>query len=419
MRKPSPALAFAFALLMLCSDAPAAAPPDYARLYAAHDYFALKAALAADRATASDQTRFYTAAMFTAFNRPAAANKIIDELLTKNIDTALMPDLMDMRMHNDRQLSDYAGALDADRTLVDIYERSGNAERLADLRNQAKLLGALSGMSPQQVMRQGASHIILAPDGQGGYCIPVTVGTGDPCYLLDSGANYSILIRSEAERLHLHIIPAGLEIGTSTDAKVSADVAVAPLLLLGNLRYQNVVFLVVPDAAFTFKGFQIRGILGYQVFTGMGAVTIRQGHVIDLPASVPAAPVDNIALDGNDLLTQITVDGHPLLCRLDTGADHTVFYEPYYELHKADVEKAGMAQVAHTGGAGGIRTFKSYVLPRLGITLAGKKLMLDKVTVYTESVDAQDYLMCNLGRDALDSFKSYTINLQSMALTLH
>ena len=416
MWKALPALAFGLSLL--CGDT-LAATADYARLYAAHDFFALKAVLAADKAPASDQTQFYTAAMLTAFNQPAAANRIIDGLLTKNMDTALMADLMDMRMHNDRQLSDYAGALDADRTLIDIYERSGNAEKLTDLRNLGKLLGALSGVAPQQVSRQGGSHIIMAADSHGGYCIPVTVGTDDPCYLLDSGANYSILIRSEAERLHLDIIPAGLEVGSSTDKKVVADVAVAPLRLLGNLRYQNVVFLVMPDAAFTFKDFQIRGILGYQVFAGMGAVTTQQEHSIDVPASIPSAPVDNIALDGNDMLTLVSVGGHRLLCRLDTGADHTVFYEPYYELYKSEVDKTGTAKVVRTGGAGGIRTFKSYVLPELGMSLVGKKISLKNVTVYTESVIPQDYLMCNLGQDALKSFKSYTINLQSMSLTLH
>ena len=416
MRKALPALAFG--LSMLCGDALAVSAADYARFYAAHDFFTLRAVLARDKAPTSEQAQFYTAAMLTAFNQPAAANKIIDGLLAKNMDTALMPELMDMRMHNDRQLSDYAGALDADRTLIDIYERSGNAEKLTDLRNLGKWLGALNGVLPQQVSRQGVSHITLAPDGQGGYCIPVTVGTDDPCYLLDSGANYSILIRSEAERLHLDIIPAGLEIGSSTDAKVTADVAVAPLLLLGNLRYQDVVFLVVPDAAFTFKKFQIRGILGYQVFAGMGAVTTLQDHSIEVPASIPSAPADDIALDGNDILTQVNVGGHRLLCRLDTGADRTVFYEPYYELYKSEVEKAGTAQVAHTGGVGGVRTFKSYALPQVSLTLAGKKITLSKVTVYTESVIPQDYIMCNLGRDALKGFKSYTINLQSMSLSL-
>jgi len=54
----------------------------------------------------------------------------------------------------------------------------------------------------------------------------------------------------------------------------------------------------------------------------------------------------------------------------------------------------------------------------VSLTLTGKKITLSKVTVYTESVIPQDYIMCNLGRDALKDFKSYTINLQSMALTL-
>ncbi len=419
MRRLHPgALLALVAGFFVLSAASQAAPQDYADLYAAHDFFSLRAALATDSAD-SDRKRFYSAAVLTAFNQPAAANKIVEGLLTQNIDTALMPKLLEMRMQNDRRLSDYAGALDAERTLVDFYERTDAAAELHDAQNTLKLLTALGSVAPQQVMRHGASHIILAADGQGGYCIPVTVGKDDPCYILDSGANYSILIASEAQRLGLTVIPAGLEVGSSTATKVTADVAVAPLVLLGNLEYHDVVFLVMPDAAFTFKGFQIRGILGYQVFAGMGAVTTSQGHVLDIPKDVPGKAVGDIALDGGDILTQVQIGDRSLLCRLDTGADSTVFYRPYYALFKTEVEKTGKAATLHTGGAGGERSVRTYVLPEVKLKLAGHPVTLDKVQVYTEGVGPDDYLMCNLGRDALKSFKSYTVNLQAMSLTLH
>jgi predicted aspartyl protease len=409
--------AFALALLALCAAASADPAPDYARLYASHDFFGLRAALVTDKSPASEQTRFYTAAMLTAFNQPLEANKLIDALLVKNIDTALMPDLLMMRMQNDRRLFDYDGALDAERTLVDVFERTGDA-RLKDAQNTLKLLVAMSDAKPQQTIRRGDSHIVLAADGKDRYCIPVTVGTDDPCYILDSGANYSVLIRSEAERLGLKVIRAGVDVGSSTSARVSADVAVAPLVLLGNLEYHDVVFLVMPDSAFSFKGFQIPGILGYQVFAGMGAVTTHRDHVVDVPKEVPAKRLDNIVFDGGDLLTQLLVDGQPVLCRLDTGAEHTVFYKPYYDAHKEQVEKARKTRAARTGGAGGIRTYLSYRLPELSVTLAGRSVTLKKVDVYTEKVVPQDYLMCNLGQDALKSFKSYTINLKAMSLTV-
>ena len=405
--------------ILLFGGASEAAPtPDYAQLYAAHDFFALRLALASEAHPRSDQAQFYTAAVMTAFNRPAAADKIIDKRLRRPIDANLRLELLEMRMQNARRMSDDAGALKVAQALISSHEHKGEANKLMELRNTAKLLGVLSTIPQQRVIRRGASHIALLHDDNGNYCIPFNIGTQSPCYILDTGANHSTLIRSEAKRLNLKVLPAGIELGTGTDAKLPADVAVAPLLKIGNLEYRNADFLVVPDAAFTLKNFQIRGILGYEIFSGMGAVTARQGHMIDVPATVPDSDVDNIAFDGRDLLTKIKVNGHALLCRIDTGADHTVFYKSYYDRYKSEVEKTGALQITKMAGGGGIRTFKGYILPRLDLELAGHTITLQRVTVFTEPVIPQDYLMCNLGLDALKGFKSYTINLHSMALTV-
>src|SRR5690348_1697786 len=255
--------ALALGLIALCGSALADPAAEYARLYAAHDFFGLRALVAADPRPDSEQKRFYSAAVLTAFNQPAAANKLIEGMLANNIDTALMPFLLQMRMQNDRRLHDYAGALDAERTLIDFYERRGDA-RLAEAQNTAKLLGALSSVDPQKASRSGDSHIILAAAGKG-FCIPVTVGV-DPCYTLDPSAEYSMLSRTEAERLKLQVIPAGMQVQVKAGPLVSADVAVAPSLLLGSVQYQNVVFLVMPDAALRYKDIQIPGSLGFPVF---------------------------------------------------------------------------------------------------------------------------------------------------------
>ena len=417
MHRTLPAvLALALGTLSLCGQAHADVGAEYARLYAAHDFFDLKAMVAADPSPDSEQKRFYSAAVLSAFNQPAAANKLIDAMLANNIDTALMPFLLQMRMENDRRLYDYAGALDTERTLIDLYERKDDP-RLADAQNTAKLLGALSDAAPQKATRSGDSHIILAEDGKLGYCIPVTVGV-DPCYILDSGANYSTLTRSEAERLKLQIIPAGTEVTGSHGTKVPADVAVAPSLLLGNVQYHNVVFLVMPDSAFTFPDFSIPGILGYPIFAGMGAVTIRHGHVIDVPKLINTKRVDDITLDGNDILTQVMVGDHTVLCRVDTGADHTVFYKSYYDQYKDEVDKAGKAHSVHSGSAGGIKTYPSIRLSNMQITVAGRPVKLQNVDVFTAKTVSQDYLQCNLGQDAFRDYKSYTINLAAMSLTL-
>jgi hypothetical protein len=43
---------------------------------------------------------------------------------------------------------------------------------------------------------------------------------------------------------------------------------------------------------------------------------------------------------------------------------------------------------------------------------------LRNVDVFTEKSVSEDYLQCNLGQDAFKDYRSYTINLQAMSLTL-
>ena len=150
----------------------------------------------------------------------------------------------------------------------------------------------------------------------------------------------------------------------------------------------------------------------------MGAVTIRHGHVIDVAKAVPSRRVDDIALDGNDILTQVMVGDHTVLCRVDTGADHTVFYKSYYDQYKDEVDKAGKAHTVHSGAAGGIKSYPSIRLRTMQVTVAGRPVKLQNVDVFTVKTVGQDYLQCNLGQDAFKNYRSYTINLAAMSLTL-
>ena len=408
----------AFSLPCTTADASQTAP-DYARLYHSHNYFALRTALARDKTTHTEQVQFYRAAVMTAFNRSADADRIISALLKNNTDSSLRPKLLELRMTNAERQSDYAQALQAAQTLERVYAENGDRKKLDDVKNSIRLFGAIRHVPPQTVLRRGKSVIELSTNNGPGKCIPILFGKQRRCYILDSGANYSVLIRSEAAHLGLKVIPAGITVGSSTDATVTADLAVAPTLRIGNLEYHNVVFLVMPDSTFTFKDFTIRGILGYPVFTGMGAIRTYIGKRIDIPAHVPDVPVDNIALDDRDILTEVKAAGHSVLCRLDTGADRTVFYKSYFDRFRRDVEKQGTAHKVRTAGAGGIRNYRAYTLPRIVLEFAGHKVSLQKARVYTEKVVPQDYLMCNLGLDVLGKFSSYTINLKAMSLQLH
>lgn len=404
------------ATLLLCGPASADRSSDYAKAYAAHDFFALRTLVEADQGPDSEQKRFYTAAVLTAFNQPATANKLIEPLLAKNIDTALMPFLLQMRLQNQLHLYDYAGALDTERTLIDLYERKGDG-RIGVAQNRLKLLSALSGTDPEQVTRSGDSHIILADEGNGSYCAPVTVGI-DPCYNIISESPYSLITRSEAQRLNLKVIPVGFQLPSGSGGFLSADVTVAGSVLLGNLQYHDVVFLVVPDNAIPVGGETLPGLLGYPIYAGMGAVTQNRRHVLDIPKSVPSKPVDNIALDGDSLLTQVQVRGHPALCRLNFRALRTVFYKSYYDGYMDDL--GGSRPKAPSGASAAPILPAALPIKELTLTVAGHDVTLrHSARIYLDKNLPQDYVMCELGQDILKGFKSYTLNLQSMSLTLN
>ena len=404
------------ATLLLGGPVAADQSSDYAKAYAAHDFFALRAMVAADKAPDSEQKRFYTAAVLTAFNQPAAADKLIDPLLARNIDTALMPFLLEMHLQNQLRLYDYADALDTERTLIDLYERNGDS-RIGSAQNHLKLLSALSGIDAEQVTRNGDSHIILAAEGNGSYCAPLTVGI-DPCYSLASEIPYSLITRSEAQRLNLKVIPAGFQLANGGGGFVSADVTVAASLLLGSLQFNHVVFLVVPDNAIPVGGDSLPGLLGYPIYADMGAVTHNNKHVLDIPRRVPSKPVDNVAMDGDALLTRVQVRGHQALCRLNFRSPHTVFYKSYYDSYMDDL--GGMRPKAAPDKSVAPTPLLTLPIKGLTLTVAGRDVTLHRsAKIYLGRNLPQDYIMCDLGQDILKGFKSYTLNLSAMSLSLN
>jgi len=158
--------------------------------------------------------------------------------------------------------------------------------------------------------------------------------------------------------------------------------------------------------------------LGFPVFAGMGALTVHHDHVIDVPRLVPSRRVDGIALDGNDILVKVNAGGHDALCRLDMSADHTVFYKSYYDLYKDELDKAGKPRTVKLSGVGGTRSHTSLRLTKLQLKVAGRQISLEHIYVFTDKVLGQDYLQCSLGQDIFKDYRSYTINLQAMSLTL-
>lgn len=390
------------------------------RLYETRDYFALRDRLAESSDSTQPEARFYRAADQHAFNEPNASNSTIRALLADDtLSEHLVAELLILKRRNDIRLSRYReAALDATKLLA---SPGVDPEEMEDARNERKLLEALADVPPQQAALLADSEIRLQRSSMGGRCVPVRIDSSLRCFITDTGANFSVLIASEAKALGLRVRRASLHVGTSTDQKVTADVAVADHVTLGRIEYRDVVFLVLPDALLTFPdGGRIPGILGFPVIEAMGQVGFRRDGVLTVPKIPAPHPGGTMALHGLTLLTRVQYGNAAVVCKVDSGAGRTAFYEPFFQRFRAEIERLGTSRTAKVGGAGGIREIPAVTLPDIDVQVGGRRVHLKGIDVYTTPIVAtkENQYHCNLGLDVLDQFGEYILNFRTMSLVL-
>ena len=391
------------------------------RLHQDRDYFALRERLGQPSADEPPRLRFLRSAAAHAFNDLGRSNDLLAPVLAAgtSLPDSLRWEALRLRAHNLLRLYRYAEAADALGRLAHRPPGFVDSATVADVRNSLKLARTLEDVRPQRTLSRARSTLRRVGRGE----VEVAVGDSVGRYPIDTGANLSLLVRSQAEALGLEVRPAGLEVGTSTDLTVTADLAVAERVRIGRVELGNVVFLVVPDEMFTFpgRGLVLRGLVGFPVVEALGELRFREDGAIEVPARVPVREPRNLALHEFSPYVRVDHAGEPLVCLLDTGNDRTVFYEPFYRRFRSRIEAEGEPDTARYGGAGGIREIPGFRIPEVRLRVGGTSVTLPSAHVHTASVartEASNVLDCNLGRDVLTRHGGYTLNFRSMSVLL-
>lgn len=389
-------------------------------IYQRRDFFSLRDRLAelSPVTRSQPEVALLQAAVEQAFNDLDSSNRSIDTALAvEDLDPGLVLQLRNLQLTNRLRQHDYPAALETARSILSSPAVESAPIAASEARNKLPLLQALQDVPPQITEIRGPSRLALGPNRR----VPLKVEDQKVDFALDTGANFSVIMRSEAEKLGLRIRPVDLLISTSTARKVLGDVAVAGSVEIGKIRYQNVVFLVFPDELLTFRdGKKIPGLVGFPLVEAMGEVRFRRDNVMEIPKTPTRRTLGNLTLNDLEPLTQVRYSKEDLLCRLDTGAGHTVFYEPFFQRFQERIRARGKAATAQAGGVGGFQEIPAYRLPKMVLTIAAAGVTLKWVDVYTEAIrpPEENYLFCNVGLDALAKFRAYTINFRDMALIL-
>ena len=384
--------------------------------YLAQDFFALRAGLGAPAAGDSDSVRFLRAATLAAFGRTADSARILDALIAHPLqDRALEARARELLMLDRRAQFQYAAALRAILPLLG-GKSAMDATRLGELRNRARLLEVIADVPPQTVRRGAGTAVAMDAGGR----VRILLGRGAADMAIDTGANLSVISHSAAVGLGFKIRPAGYAIGSSMGGAVKADVAVIDFTFADGTRVANAVFLVLPDRALGMgNGQTADGLIGMPVIAALGAIEYRGGRVAFNSAAARSGASAELAIGGSDPLLRVSYRGHDVLCRLDTGAERSIFYEPFYRRFRDTIAPARDRPV-RIGGATGTRSFDTRDAGPLDIAIAGRAIRLGRATMLTEPVrgTANAALACQIGRDALARLPYYRIDLAQMRLTL-
>ena len=170
----------------------------------------------------------------------------------------------------------------------------------------------------------------------------VVNGVREP-WILDTGANQSVVSRTFAERLGVTPLPGVASVGSGlTGRKSSLRVAVLPTMQVGGATLTNVVLLVLDDENLRIgsgpDAYQIDAVLGYPILEALGVVTFTRDEFLAGEAAEAGGQGVRMYMRGLTPAIECEVEGRPLLFTLDTGASSTDLSVRYCELFRAQAD---------------------------------------------------------------------------------
>jgi Aspartyl protease len=291
-------------------------------------------------------------------------------------------------------------------------------------RDDSGVMHLLKTAPPQTISWNGPTRLKTERNPFGAVNTELTVNGVEGPWLLDTGANLSVVSSSFARRLGLHPLPGyGQTMSGMTALENRLQVAVLPTLKFGGATLHNVVLLILDDKNLNVgigkKAYQINAILGFPVFQSLGVITFLQDGEFEAGATAArTAPSARMFMNMLTPLIECGANGKNLLFAFDTGASASEFSIRYFKEFHAQSTSWQKAENA-SSGAGGIKRRSIYLLPRAELQVADKTVTLDRVPIFPTAIGSDiDEVYGNLGQDVVANFDSFTLNFANMTFSL-
>jgi hypothetical protein len=387
------------------------------KLYSEKRYFELRDELKAYNNETTPELFFFRGAVDNIFNRlPESIENLrayIDKV-GKSTRNSWTQECYDLLADSYRKSHQYGKAAEINHKILELFKHRLDADSRADHENEYKLWNALKDFPPQYVSFLGHTRLQMERNH-----VPFTINGHDIALTYDTGADLSVIISSRAEEFGLEVVDIPIKVGTITGEKVDAKVGVAEVLRIGNMTVQHALFLVMKDEYFYIPEIkhQIEGVIGFPVLAAMREVTFTRGGELIIPHEPESKGEQNLALNGLKPLIEGLYRGQRMTFVLDTGANRSDLWPPFYHTFKQEIEENSPLKSEKFRGAGSQIEVKSYDVENVIFRFAGEKATFMRMPVFIEyTTDNSRHFYGNLGQDLVRKFKSMTINFESMSV---
>jgi predicted aspartyl protease len=292
-------------------------------------------------------------------------------------------------------------------------------ESVCNARHEASRWALFADAPAQVVAESGEFSIRGKRDAAGLFRIPVTSENYAGLWIVDSGANLSVVSSSVASELGIRSSGKSETLQGANGVSVPVRAAVIPRIHLGPVLLRNVAVLVVADSDMNLSNlnYKIDGCLGLTVLAALGKITFHRDGQIDFsPGRKLSGKAESQNMFFENLTPLIAADlGQGVqLFTFDTGATGTVLSAAFYR----GPFRAGEPFSLGLAGVGGTTDFRAYRVDSLLAKLGGACARIEDVAILTSPSGLSDEFYGNVGQSALASFSSFTLDFPAMEFSV-
>jgi Aspartyl protease len=324
------------------------------------------------------------------------------------------------------KLGRYVNSCDAYADLLSHFPNEFGPAELQTIRDNLHTFQLFRDAPPQTVSGNPRFTLPMRTDATGDLDIPVEVHGVKQWWILDTGANESVIAMSTAKQMGLTISEKSAQTqsgATASEAPVKG--AVIPELILGGATVHNVVVLIMDDKSLDVpvkanEHYQIRGVLGYPVLAALGSFTLDRDKWVIAPESEPSPRSGRLYVEELTPLFEATIADSQVLFGLDTGSSSGNFSKCYLQRFPDQFTSLKPQKYATAGAGGDVRFLMAYYLPQIELWFGTAQATLSNVPVLTSDlgVDPLDQVYGNLGQTLLTQFGSFTIDFTRMRFSV-